>query len=300
MAWIFPDQAPAQKHQGPPSATPGCFYKRPSPESHVFPIPQALTAVVLVRVVLTVLLSIALRVLFADAASTAALVRVLLTGDCGQACCRQDGATGVSPCSGEVTSPSPLLPTPRAFPPHVNTYRRVPSPKEFSQRLRLMAVTSQPNLTCAAAALIAPIPTVVLAITFLCAGDTRPVVALEAVSCTAWGERAALRAGHGSCSTGYGCISICISCIWLCPVPLPEKVKPLQSLLQTTHHHSVIQPFLFLHLCSSFFPLSSHSLVPGEPSPCRGFFACSFPAQHLLPSIPRASTTRTAPFVPSG
>lgn len=46
----------------------------------------------------------------------------------------------------------------------------------------------------------------------------------------------------------------------------------LQSLLQTAHHHSVIQPFLFLHLCSSFFPLSSHSPVPVESPPCLGFF----------------------------
>lgn len=85
MAWIFPDQAPAQKHPGALSATLGCFSERPSPESHVSPIPQALTAVVLIRVVLTVLLPVALRVLFADAASTAALVRVLLAGDCGLA-----------------------------------------------------------------------------------------------------------------------------------------------------------------------------------------------------------------------
>lgn len=153
---------------------------------HVSPIPQALTAVVLVRVVLTVLLPVTLRVLFADAASVTALVRVLLAGDCGLACCRQDGDTGVSPDSREVTT-SPLLPTARGFSAHANTHTRVPSPKEFCQRLRLMAVT----LTFAASALIAPIPTVVLAITFLCAGDTLPVVALEVVSCTAWGQRAA-------------------------------------------------------------------------------------------------------------
>lgn len=79
---------------------------------HVSPIPQALTAVVFVRVILTVLLPVTLRVLFADAASTAALVRVLLAGDCGLASCRKDGGTGVSPGSREVTSPSPLLPTP--------------------------------------------------------------------------------------------------------------------------------------------------------------------------------------------
>lgn len=55
-------------------------------------------------------------------------------------------------------------------------------PKEFHQRLCLLAATQQPALTCAAPALIAPVPTVVLAIAFLCAGDTLPVVALEAVS----------------------------------------------------------------------------------------------------------------------
>lgn len=182
MAWIFPDQAPAQKHTGALSATLGCFSERPSPESHVSPIPEALTAVVLIRMVFTVLLPVALGVLLADAVSTAALVCVLLAGDGGLACCREDGGTGVSPSSGEATSSLPLLPNPRAFTPHANTHMRVPSPKEFHQRLRLLVVTLQLTLTCAAAALIAPIPTVVLAITFLCAGDTLPVVALEAVS----------------------------------------------------------------------------------------------------------------------
>lgn len=211
MAWIFPDQAPAQKHPGALSATLVCFSERPSPDTP--PIPQSLTAVVLIRVVLAVLLPVALRVLFADAASTAALVHVVLAGDCGLACWRQDGGTGVSPGSGEVTSPSPLPPTPRALPPHANTHTKVPSPKEIHQRLHLMAVTLQPTLTCGAAALVAPVPTVILAVTFLCVGDTLPVVALEAVRCTAWGRRAAPE-GWAQILQHLG--------TWLCPAPLPK------------------------------------------------------------------------------
>lgn len=216
MAWIFPDQVPAQKHPGALFGTLGCFSEGPSPEPHVFPIAQALTAVVLIRVVLTVVLPITLRVLFADAESTATLVGVIPAGHCALAHCATMEEQGLAPLLDSSYHLRLFCPAPGHFHPVQTHTRGCPAPRNFIRGCIWWQPLHSPPSPVLQLPSSLPSPQSSLPSHFRVLGTHFPLLHLKLSSAQPGDTEQLLRAGWESCSSsvhGYA------------QLPLPETSK---------------------------------------------------------------------------